>query len=150
MTDEPREDRRQQPKPPKQQLLSPKTAADKLGVFLPATPAEFRATPISRDELNALQADPPEWLATLRREGPHPRNEVSARLGVSNSALARAGVSDSMTTAEIRALLDERPEWLVNEREKHQPGSGRIPGTAIGERPVTATPADDVEDDEEE
>ena len=61
-----------------------------------------------------------------------------------------AGVSDSMTTAEIRALLDERPEWLVNEREKHQPGSGRIPGTAIGERPVSATPADDVEDDEEE
>lgn len=136
MTDAPREDRRQQPKPPKQQLLKPATAAEKLGVYLPATPEEFRSAPISRDALQALQSNPPEWLTTLRKEGPHPRNETSRRLGVSNSALARAGVSDAMTTAEIRALLDERPEWLVAEREKHVPGSGRIPGTAIGERPV--------------
>lgn len=136
MTDAPREDRRQQPKPPKQQLLKPATAAEKLGVYLPATPEEFRSAPISRDDLQALQSNPPEWLTTLRKEGPHPRNETSRRLGVSNSALARAGVSDAMTTAEIRALLDERPEWLVAEREKHVPGSGRIPGTAIGERPV--------------
>jgi hypothetical protein len=155
MTDAPREDRRQQPKPPKQQLLSPKTAAEKLGVFLPATPEEFRASPISRDAVQALQNNPPEWLATLRREGPHPRHEVSARLGVSNSALARAGVSDSMTTAEIRALLDERPEWLVVEREKHLPGSGRIPGTAIGERPAESSarrPAvdDDAADDDDD
>lgn len=140
MTDEPREDRRQQPKPPKPQLLSPKTAADKLGVYLPATPEEFRAAPIARDALAALQADPPAWLTTLRKEGPHPRNEVSRRLGVSNSALARAGVSDAMTTAEIRALLDERPEWLVEEREKFAPGTGRVPGTAIGERPVRPEP----------
>ena len=140
MTDAPREDRRQQPKPPKEQLLSPKTAADKLGVLLPATPAEFQETPISRTALQALQDSPPEWLATLRKDGPHPRNEVSRRLGVSNSALARAGVSDAMTTAEIRALLDDRPEWLVNEREKFAPGTGRIPGTAIGERP---TPVDE-------
>lgn len=137
MTDAPREDRRQQPKPPKEQLLSPATAAQKLGVFLPATPEDFRAAPIARSALQALQSDPPEWLTTLRREGPHPRNEVSRRLGVSNSALARAGVSDSMTTDEIRALLEERPEWLVEEREKHAPGTGRVPGTAIGERPVS-------------
>ena len=135
MTDIPREDRRQQPKPPKQQLLKPETAAQKLGVFLPATPESFRAAPISREDLQALQADPPEWLTTLRREGPHPRSETARRLGVSNSALARAGVSDAMTTAEIRALLADRPEWLVVEREKHEPGTGRIPGTAIGERP---------------
>lgn len=135
MTDAPREDRRQQPKPPKEQLLKPATAAQKLGVHLPATPEEFRAAPISRTALQALQDDPPEWLSTLRREGPHPRSEVSRRLVVSNSALARAGVSDSMTSAEIRALLDERPEWLVAEREKFAPGSGRVPGTAIGERP---------------
>jgi len=143
MTDAPREDRRQQPKPPKPQLLSPKTAADKLGVYLPATPEEFRAGPIARDALNELQANPPEWLTTLRREGPHPRGEVSRRLGVSNSALARAGVSDAMTTTEIRALLEERPEWLVEEREKFLPGSGRVPGTAIGERPVRDEPASD-------
>ncbi len=135
MTEAPREDRRQQPKPPKEQLLSPATAAQKLGVFLPATPEEFRAAPVSRTELQQLQADPPEWLTTLRREGPHPRAEVARRLGVSNSALARGGVSDSMTTAEIRALLDEMPEWLVAERDKHVPGTGRPPGTAVGERP---------------
>src|SRR5690606_10178745 len=114
----PREDRRQQPKPKQPQLLKPETAAQKLGVYLPATPEGFRTTPISRDDLQALQADPPEWLTTLRREGPHPRGEVSRRLGVSHSALARAGVSDSMPTAEIRALLDEMPEWLVVERAK--------------------------------
>jgi hypothetical protein len=135
MTDADREDNRQQPKPRQPQLLKPSTAADKLGVYLPATPESFQSTPISRDELQALQADPPEWLATLRREGPHPRSETARRLGVSNSALARAGVSDAMTTAEIHALLDDRPEWLIDEREKHAPGTGRIPGTAIGERP---------------
>ena len=124
MTDAEREDRRQQPKPPKQQLLKPATAAQKLGVFLPATPEEFRAESISRDAVQALQDDPPAWLVTLRKEGPHPRNEVARRLGVSNSALARAGVSDSMTTAEITALLADRPQWLVLERDKLAPGSG--------------------------
>jgi hypothetical protein len=142
MTDAPREDRRQQPKPPKQQLLSPKTAAEKLGVYLPATPEAFRETPIARDALQALQADPPEWLRTLRREGPHPRNEVARRLGVSNSALARAGVSDAMTTDEIRTLLADMPEWLSIEREKHAPGTGGAPGTAIGERPGGVTPTE--------
>lgn len=154
MSDEPRPtdqqtpDRRQQPKPPKPQLLSPKTAAEKLGVFLPATPDSFRAEPISRDALAALQADPPAWLSTLRKEGPHPRHEVSRRLGVSNSALARGGVSDSLTTTEIRALLEERPEWLVAEREKFAPGTGRVPGTAIGERPARPEPV--VADDDDE
>ena len=148
MTEAPREDRRQQPKPRQQQLLKPATAADKLGVFLPATPEEFRATPISRDDLQRLQAEPPAWLVTLRREGPHPRGETARRLGVSNSALARAGVSDAMTTAEIHALLDERPEWLVAEREKHAPGTGRIPGTAIGERPGGVRAETEPEDDD--
>jgi hypothetical protein len=140
MTDAPREDRRQQPKPPKEQLLSPMTAAKKLGVFLPATPEDFRTSPLSRTALQQLQDSPPEWLATLRREGPHPRDEVARRLGVSNSALARGGVSDSMTTAEIRDLLAEMPEWLIVERDKHAPGTGRKPGTAIGERPAASAP----------
>jgi|GEM_PF-864923 len=135
MTEVPREDRRQQPKPRQQQLLKPATAAEKLGVFLPATPDGFRAEPISRDALQALQSDPPEWLRDLRRDGPHPRAEVARRLGVSNSALARAGVSDSMTTAQIRDLLADMPEWLSDEREKFAPGTGRAPGTAVGERP---------------
>jgi hypothetical protein len=28
------------------------------------------------------------------------------------------------------------PEWLSIEREKHAPGTGAAPGTAIGERPA--------------
>ncbi len=148
MTDAPREDNRQQPKPKKEQLLSPATGAKKLNLYLPATPDEFQATPITRTQLNALNESPPEWLVTLRREGPHPRDEVSHRLGVSNSALARAGVSDHMTTTEIRALLDDRPEWLVAEREKHAPGTGIVPGTAIGERPARAAVEPDLDDDE--
>lgn len=149
MTEPEREDRRQQPKPPKEQLLSPATAAKKLGLYLPATPDEFQATSISRTALQQLNDSPPEWLTTLRREGPHPRDEVSRRLGVSNSALARAGVSDHMTTDEIRALLDDRPEWLVVEREKHAPGTGIVPGTAIGERPARAVVDTDDDDDDE-
>lgn len=146
-TQPPRDDRRQQPKPKKEQLLSPATAAKKLELYLPATPEEFRSTPISRTALAELQANPPEWLVTLRREGPHPRGVVSARLGVSNSALARGGVSDVMTTAEIQALLAEMPEWLVEEREKRAPGTGRKPGTAVGERPARATAAADDDSD---
>jgi Family of unknown function (DUF5997) len=116
--DTPREDRRQQPKPPKAQLLKPETAAKKLSIYLPATPDEFRSTPISRDALKALSENPPEWLVTLRHNGPHPRAEVARRLGVSNSGLARAGAPDVMMTAEIKQLLVEMPAWLVSERAK--------------------------------
>lgn len=147
MTEAPREDRRQQPKPKKEQLLSPATAAKKLGLYLPATPDEFRAAPITRSALQAMQDAAPEWLTTLRREGPHPRDEVSRRLGVSNSALVRAGVSDSMTTEQIRALLANMPPWLTVEREKHAPGAGRTPGTAIGERPARAEPGASADDE---
>jgi hypothetical protein len=101
---------------PKPQTMKPQTAAKKLGVLLSETPAEFQEGVVSRTELNALQADPPEWLAELRRNGPHPRQEVARRLGVSNSGLARGGVIGPLTTAEIRALLDQMPPWLVAER----------------------------------
>jgi hypothetical protein len=59
--------------------MKPATAAKKLGVHLDATPAEFREGVISRDELDALQADPPAWLRELRRDGPHPRPVVADR-----------------------------------------------------------------------
>ena len=98
------------------QSMKPEVAAKKLGVYLPATPEEFRSGPISRERLNELQADPPAWLVELRAEGPHPRSVVAGKLGISNSGLARAGVSDSMTTEEIKALLAEMPPWLEAER----------------------------------
>ncbi|ALE72370.1 hypothetical protein Ae168Ps1_2251c [Pseudonocardia sp. Ae168_Ps1] len=98
------------------QTMKPATAAKKLGVFLDATPAEFRDGEISRDELNALQADPPEWLRDLRRDGPHPRPVVADRLGVSISGLARAGITEPLTTEQIAAVKEEQPEWLRRER----------------------------------
>jgi hypothetical protein len=98
------------------QTMKPATAAKKLGVYLPATPAEFQEGVVSRAELNELQADPPEWLRELRRTGPHPRPVVAAKLGVSIAGLARGGVTEALTTEQIEALKEERPEWLEKER----------------------------------
>jgi len=99
--------------------MKPATAAKKLDVYLPATPAQFQENFITRSELMALQADPPEWLRELRANGPHPRNLVAGRLGISNSGLTRNGITGALTTEEIKKLLDEMPEWLVAERAQH-------------------------------
>ncbi|WP_448062690.1 DUF5997 family protein [Cellulomonas hominis] len=96
--------------------MKPSTAAAKLEVYLPATPPEFQAGPISRDQLNELQRNAPEWLTELRRNGPHPRSVVAARLRVSISGLARAGVTQPLTTAEIEDIIANPPEWLHRER----------------------------------
>ena len=98
------------------QTMKPATAAKKLGVYLPATPAEFQEGVVSRSELNELQADPPEWLQELRRNGPHPRPVVAAKLGISISGLARGGITDALTTEQIEALKQDAPEWLQKER----------------------------------
>lgn len=98
------------------QTMKPATAAKKLGVYLEATPAEFQEGVVSRTELNTLQADPPQWLQDLRRNGPHPRPVVAAKLGVSISGLARGGVTEPLTTEQIDALKQESPEWLQQER----------------------------------
>ncbi|MDY0891941.1 DUF5997 family protein [Frigoribacterium sp. CFBP9030] len=98
------------------QTLKPFTAAKKLGVHLPATPESFQNTPVTREEFAELTANPPEWLAELRRTGPHPRPVVAQKLGVTISGLARAGVDDALTTDEIHDLLKEMPAWLVTER----------------------------------
>jgi hypothetical protein len=96
--------------------MKPATAAKKLGVHLQATPAEFQDGVVSRDELNALQADPPQWLADLRRNGPHPRPVVADKLGVSISGLARGGISEALTTEQIDELKAAAPDWLQHER----------------------------------
>ncbi|MFE4575618.1 DUF5997 family protein [Streptomyces chartreusis] len=98
------------------QTMKPATAAKKLGVYLEATPAEFREGVVTRAELNALQADPPQWLLDLRRDGPHPRPVVAAKLGVSIAGLSRGGVTEPLTTEQIEALKQEQPEWLAKER----------------------------------
>jgi hypothetical protein len=104
----------------KTQTMKPETAAKKLEVLLSATPESFRDHDVTREELAALLSDPPEWLVELRKNGPHPRSVVAGRLGVSNSGLARAGVTEPLTTAEIGAILDAAPEWLAVERERQR------------------------------
>jgi hypothetical protein len=99
------------------QTMKPATAAKKLGVYLEATPAEFQDGVVSRDELNALQAEPPEWLRELRRNGPHPRQVVAAKLGISIGGLARGGITGSLTTEQIDELKANSPDWLQRERE---------------------------------
>ncbi|WP_378732464.1 DUF5997 family protein [Nocardia brasiliensis] len=101
------------------QMMKPLTAANKLGIYLPAAPESFRTTPISRADLDALRTNPPEWLTELRRTGPFPRDVTARKLGVSNSGLARAEVSDALTADEITALLADPPEWLIRERENY-------------------------------
>ncbi|MFD8420955.1 DUF5997 family protein [Streptomyces sp. NPDC059466] len=98
------------------QTMKPATAAKKLGVYLEATPAEFQEGVVSRAELNALQTDPPAWLQELRRNGPHPRPVVAARLGISIAGLARGGVTEPLTTEQIDALKQDDPGWLRRER----------------------------------
>ena len=105
---------------PNAQSMKPATAAKKLDVYLPATPAEFQQNAITREELTALQADPPQWLKDLRKNGPHPKNLVAAKLGISIAGLARGEAGDALTTEQIDALLEEMPDWLVAERESYQ------------------------------
>ncbi|MFJ4788577.1 DUF5997 family protein [Streptomyces sp. NPDC088794] len=98
------------------QTMKPATAAKKLGVYLEATPAEFREGDVSRATLDELQANPPEWLRELRANGPHPRPVVAAKLGISISGLARGGVTEALTTEQIEAIKQDGPEWLEKER----------------------------------
>lgn len=98
------------------QTLKPATAAKKLGIYLLAAPQEFQDRELTRAEFNELQQTPPEWLAELRRTGPHPRPVVAQKLGISIGGLARGGITDPLTTEDITALLQAPPAWLVAER----------------------------------
>jgi hypothetical protein len=48
------------------QSMKPATAAQKLGVYLPATPEDFQNGTVTRAELNELLGNPPEWLVRER------------------------------------------------------------------------------------
>ncbi len=100
--------------------MKPVTAAGKLGIHLPAAPEEFQSTPITREQLDALRADPPQWLVDLRKNGPFPREVLARKLGVSRSGLVRAGVTEALDADQVGALLADPPDWLVHEREVHR------------------------------
>ena len=92
------------------------TAAKKLNIYRPAAPEEFQNSAVSHEELRELQHNPPQWLQTLRREGPHPRQEVAHKLGISVTALKKNDMDKPLTTAEISELLEKQPEWLQQAR----------------------------------
>ncbi|AJK68405.1 DUF5997 family protein [Corynebacterium marinum] len=119
--------------------MKPQTAAKKLGIYLPATPEEFQNNAVTHAELKALLETPPEWLAELRRTGPHPRPVVAQKLGITVTALKRNDMDKPLTTAEIKALLEDQPDWL------------RAARTALAEgRENTAGEEPDGEDTETE
>ena len=45
---------------------------------------------------------------------------MAAKLGVSIAGLTRGGVVDALTTTQIDVLLEEKPDWLIAERESYQ------------------------------
>lgn len=98
--------------------MKPLTAAKKLGIHLPATPAKFQNESLSHEAFVQLQQNPPEWLEKLRREGPHPRPEVARKLGITITALKKNDLDKPLTTAEIKALLENQPEWLREARRQ--------------------------------
>ena len=123
------------------QTMKPATAAKKLGIYLPAAPAEFQESPVTREQLNALLASPPEWLVQLRLNGPHPRDVVARKLGVSISGLARAGMTEALTTEEISEYLQSPPEWLVTERRiqaEVRAENRRVKDVALGKAAAAA------------
>ncbi|KZF00838.1 MULTISPECIES: DUF5997 family protein [unclassified Rhodococcus (in: high G+C Gram-positive bacteria)] len=100
----------------KQQTMKPLTAANKLGIYLPAAPEEFQNSMVSRSELDALRSDPPQWLTDLQTNGPFPRDVIAKKLGVSIAGLARGGVTEALTNEAIEELVASPPQWLVRER----------------------------------
>nr|WP_290220051.1 DUF5997 family protein [Corynebacterium atrinae] len=111
--------------------MKPQTAAKKLGIYLPATPEEFQNNAVTHVELKQLLENPPEWLADLRRTGPHPRPMVAQKLGITIAALKRNDLDKPLTTAEIKALLADQPEWLRVART--QLAEGRAEGAESAE-----------------
>ena len=99
--------------------MKPLTAAKKLGIHLPAAPQEFQESALTHEQFVELQNNPPEWLETLRREGPHPRPEVARKLGISITALKKNDMDKPLTTQEIKELLSDQPAWLSEARRVH-------------------------------
>nr|WP_198289455.1 DUF5997 family protein [Rhodococcus sp. AW25M09] len=96
--------------------MKPLTAANKLGIYLPAAPEEFQNTPVSRSDLDALRSDPPQWLTELQANGPFPRDVIAKKLDISIAGLARGGVTEALTSEAIDELIANPPQWLVRER----------------------------------
>ncbi|GAA1394981.1 DUF5997 family protein [Luteococcus peritonei] len=102
------------------QTLKPSTAAQKLGILLSAAPEDFQSGSFTREEVDELRENPPAWLVELRKNGPFPRDVIAAKLGISNSGLARGGITEPLDTDQVGELLASPPEWLEHERSVHR------------------------------
>ena len=81
------------------------TTATGVAIDAGADASGFPAGLWARYSLAALQAEPPQWLQDLRKNGPHPKNLVAARLGgarlIDNVGVTVGGV----------AALEEEIAW---------------------------------------
>ena len=114
--------------------MKPETAAKKLGIYLPAAPQEFQDGAVTHAQLRELQMNPPQWLSSLRADGPHPRPEVARKLGISITALKKNDMDKPLTTEEIQALLADQPAWLREARRIHAQERGDGPAEESNER----------------
>lgn len=114
--------------------MKPETAAKKLGIYLPAAPQEFQDGAVTHAQLRELQTNPPQWLSSLRADGPHPRPEVARKLGISITALKKNDMDKPLTTDEIKALLADQPAWLREARRIHAKERGNGPAEESKER----------------
>src|SRR3954453_20686395 len=91
---------------PQEQSMKAETAAKKLGVLLSATPEEFRAGPVTRSELTALQKEPPEWLGGGRGDGAPLRAHRAAEgaAGVAGRAATHRPASTAGRGGQARRL----------------------------------------------
>ena len=58
-------------------------------------------------------------VANFATHGPAPPARRSAKLGITIAALKRNGMDKPLTTAEIKALLENQPDWLREARTTH-------------------------------
>ena len=84
-----------------------------------AVDAALVRLPIDRTGLHAIPLYTETTVAVVPKEHVLTATEeatVADRLGVSISGLARAEITEPLTTAQIVALKEEQPEWLRRER----------------------------------
>ena len=88
---------------------------DLMGVQMPGArwhPVCYEYDEVERHRISTVDRD----KGDAKRHGPQSRQEIARKLGISTSGLLRGGIKDALTTAEIRELLANKPEWLESER----------------------------------
>ena len=102
------------------QTLKPSTASSEITWPSVAAPEDFQSRSFTREEVDELRENPPAWLVELRRNGPFPRDVIASKLGISNSGLARGGITEPLDADQVGELLADPPAWLEHERTVHR------------------------------